>query len=150
MKLKECMTRNVTTVSQVESLQHAAEKMRDYHVGFLPVINLAGLPMGVITDRDIAIRVVADGLPFNKPIYEVMSEHVHHLDADAEVEDAVALMKEKNIGRVVVTNELNQVCGVFSLGDAAIALGDHVVGAAVMEAVGRHSQAPASHPPALL
>lgn len=149
MKVRECMTCNVATVAQGDTVQHAAQKMRDFRVGFLPVISVGGKAVGVITDRDLATRIVADGYPADKPVWEVMSTHVIHVDENIAVEDAVSLMREKSIGRIVVTNSINQVSGVFSLGDAAIVTGDHVVGSAVMDAVGRHSQAPSTHPPAI-
>lgn len=146
MQIKECMTASVRTIRQGEPVARAAQIMRDSQIGFLPVINLAGAPMGVITDRDIAIRIVADGVPPTRPVHEVMSESIYRVDAEAPVEEAIALMKERNVGRLVVTNAFNQVVGVFSLGDAAVALGDHVIGNSVMEAVARHSHAPAMHP----
>jgi CBS domain-containing protein len=140
MKIRECMTSKVTTVQQTDTVQKAAQLMRDAHVGFLPVVNLGGAPIGVVTDRDLALRVLAEGLPPAQKVSTVMSETLHRVDEEQPVDEAVALMKDRNIGRLIVTNALNQVVGVFSLGDAAVALGDHVVGNAVMEAVGRHKQ----------
>lgn len=145
MKVRECMTGNVTTVLQGDTVQHAARIMRDEKIGFLPVVNLGGAPMGVVTDRDLAIRVVADAIPAGQPVRDVMSETLHRIDEEAEVDEAIALMKQQDVGRLVVTDALNKLVGVFSLGDAAVALGDHVVGNAVMEAIGRHKHPEQSH-----
>jgi len=120
MQIKEIMTPNVETVAEDASIQHAAQRMASMDVGFLPVINNDG-PIGVITDRDIAIRAVADGLdPQTTPVSQIMTNDVEILYEDQDVEEAARLMEEKQIRRILICTRDNRFVGVVSLGDLAV------------------------------
>jgi len=120
MKLKEIMTRDVEVLLPEDTIQTAAQKMRDRNVGFLPVIE-AGELAGVITDRDLVIRIVADGINSKARIgREFLTSPVIYCFDDQEVDAAARLMQMHQIRRVVVLDQDNgNVVGIVSLGDLA-------------------------------
>lgn len=120
MKLKEIMTRDIEVLHPEDTIQAAAQKMRDRNVGFLPVIE-AGELAGVITDRDLVIRIVADGINSKARIgREFLTSPVIYCFDDQEVDDAARLMQMHQIRRVVVLDQDNgNVVGIVSLGDLA-------------------------------
>jgi CBS domain-containing protein len=92
--------------------------MADHEVGTLVVVGHPGEAVGVLTDRDIALRCVAGRFdPSETPISELMSTPVHGVDEHTPVEDAVARMAELGVRRLVVTGEDNRVVGIVSLDD---------------------------------
>jgi CBS domain-containing protein len=141
------MSPNVRTISERESLEKAARLMKQEAIGFLPVTGPEGRLVGVLTDRDLVVRAMATGLTNAQPVVRVMTPHPYQVGPDDQASDAVALMREKNIGRLLVSDEEGRLLGVFSLGDAAAKLGDHVTGNSVIDAVARHSHVPAEPAP---
>jgi CBS domain-containing protein len=124
MQLKEIMTKTVETIDPRESLQAAADKMDKHDTGFLPVVE-DDMPMGVVTDRDIVIRGVAMALdPKNTQVREVMTMNMESLPENADVDEAVRLMEEKQIRRLVVRGKDDRITGVVSLGDVALETGN--------------------------
>ena len=124
MQLKEIMTPSPAAIGADSSIRDAAKKMQALNVGFLPVSEDRE-PIGVITDRDITIRGVAEDLDLqNTAVSEVMSPTVECLSEDESLEDATRLMREKQIRRVLVKGRAGDVCGVVSLGDLAVHMGD--------------------------
>lgn len=127
MKLKEIMTKSVESVNSTATLQEAARKMRDAEVGMLPVWN-EGQLAGVVTDRDLVVRGLGDNEPHAR-VEEVMSAKPICLNQDSDVQEALETMMSKEVGRVLVTDLGNQVVGVVSAGDLAVACeGDPRVG----------------------
>ncbi|HEU0296692.1 MAG TPA: CBS domain-containing protein [Anaerolineales bacterium] len=120
MKVNEVMTRNVEFIQPNDSLQMAARKMRDQDIGFLPVYEGDEL-IGVVTDRDIAVRAVADGMNPEAIIgRELVTSPVVYCFEDQNVEEAARLMSDNQVRRlVVVDRKNNQPVGVISLGDLA-------------------------------
>jgi CBS domain-containing protein len=118
------MTGDVTCVSPETTLQQAAQKMRDLDVGSLPVCDNDRL-VGMITDRDIAIRAVADGRdPNEMRAADIMSEGVEYCFQDDALEDASQIMREKQIRRLVVLDHDKRLTGILSLGDIAVSARD--------------------------
>jgi CBS domain-containing protein len=103
------------------SLREAAQKMRDGDFGVLPVGENDRL-IGMITDRDIVTRALADGLdnPMEKKVREVMSEDVCYCFEDQKVEDVAKNMGENQIRRLPVLNRQKRLVGIVSLGDLAV------------------------------
>ena len=124
MKVSEAMTASVVTVSRDTPLADAARLMRDSDVGPLPVAD-AGRLVGVLTDRDITIRAVADGKdPFSTRVDEVMTPKVVCcLDTD-EVERAAEMMQSAQLRRLLVVDEAGRLAGIVSLGDIAVRTGN--------------------------
>src|SRR3954471_3614334 len=104
MKVKDVMTPSVETVAPSTSLQEAAERMKTLDVGPLPVCDGERL-VGMITDRDITIRAVAQGFGGTVgSVRDVMTPDVVYCFDDQEVEEAAKLMQENQIRRLVVLN----------------------------------------------
>ena len=120
MKLSEIMTRDVVILQPDDSLQSAAKKMRDSNIGFLPVCDGDEL-LGVISDRDITIRALADGMDANIMLgRDLMTTPPIYCYEDQDVSEAAQIMEENQIRRLVVlSREANRLVGVVSLGDLA-------------------------------
>ena len=120
MKLSEIMTREVAILQPDDSLQFAAKKMRDLNIGFLPVCDGEEL-IGVISDRDIIIRALADGMDANIRLgRDMMTTPPIYCFDDQDVSEAAKIMEENQIRRLVVlSREDKRLVGVVSLGDLA-------------------------------
>jgi CBS domain-containing protein len=120
MKLQTIMTTDVEIVNADDSLQIAAQKMRDRDVGFLPVLDNGRLA-GVITDRDIAIRAIAAGLdPVRTKVRNLATTDVIWGYHDQDDDKAARLMEDYQIRRLVILHPESQaIVGVISLGDLA-------------------------------
>lgn len=119
MLVCDIMSRDVRTVAPDATLQWAAQTMLSAGVGALPVCDGDRL-MGVVTDRDIAIRVVAPGLPGAAPVSQVMTRDVLFAYEDEEVEAALQRMKAQQVRRLVVLDRRRRMVGIVSLGDIAV------------------------------
>jgi CBS domain-containing protein len=141
VKVSEAMTPLVVTVSRDTPLADAARLMRDSDVGPLPVAH-EGRLVGVLTDRDITIRAVADGKdPFSTRVDEVMtSKVVCCLDTD-DVEHAAEMMQAAQLRRLLVVSEDGRLAGIVSLGDIAVRIGDDSLSGETLQHV---SEPPAS------
>ena len=129
MKVKEIMTRNVEVIQPNDSLRTAAQKMRERDIGFLPVYEGEEL-VGVVTDRDIAIRAIADGaMPDAILGRDIVTSPVVYCFDDQTVEDAARLMSQNQIRRLVILDRnSNLPVGVISLGDLAGTVKDQTSG----------------------
>ena len=129
MKIKEIMTHTVEIIHPSDTLQNAAEKMRNHNVGFLPVYN-GGELIGVLTDRDIVVRAMAKGAdPRTMLSWEMITSPAIYCFEDQSVDDAIDLMHDNQIRRLVILNRTTkQLAGVISLGDLAINVDDKMSG----------------------
>lgn len=118
MKVNECMTRDVRIVDPAETLQEAASNMADIDAGFLPVGENDRL-VGIITDRDIAIRAIGTGRAPDSKIRDVMSQEVRYCYEDEDVEDILYNMAEQQIRRLPVIDRNKRLVGVVSISDLA-------------------------------
>src|ERR1044071_4471406 len=120
MKLSEIMTREVVVIQPDDSLQSAAKKMRDLNIGFLPVCDGEEL-LGVLSDRDITIRALADGMDLGIMLgRDLMTTPAIYCFDDQDVSDAAKIMEENQIRRlVVISRDGKKLVGVVSLGDLA-------------------------------
>lgn len=119
MKIREIMTQQVELVHPDTSLKEAAQKMRDANVGFLPIGENDRL-VGTVTDRDITIRATAEGHdPNQQSVRAVMSHDIVYCFEDQEVTEALELMSEKQLHRLVVLNQDKRLVGVVSIDDIA-------------------------------
>jgi len=119
MKVHEVMSRGVECVRPDDTLQQAARKMRDLDVGSMPVCDNDRLA-GMITDRDLAVRAVAEGWdPKQRHVRDVLSEGVVYCFDDQDVEEAGRVMRERQIRRLVVLNRDKRMVGIVALGDLA-------------------------------
>jgi CBS domain-containing protein len=142
MKVEEAMTSKVQLANPDQSLQEAAGMMVAHDIGVLPVGDGDRL-IGVITDRDIAVRGVAKGLGPKAKVREAMSAEVLYCFDDDDVNDVVANMADIQVRRLPVVNRKKRLVGIISLGDIANTEGGEAAGKA-MEGIakpgGQHSQ----------
>jgi CBS domain-containing protein len=143
MKVSECMTRQVFVISPRDSLRAAAQRMAECDVGALPVGEDDRL-VGVVTDRDIAIRAVARDLSPDTLVRDVMSPEVLYCFENDDIERVAGNMGEQQIRRLPVVNAAKRLVGIVSIGDLAIRGRAATTGQAVAEISrpgGRHDQA---------
>lgn len=117
MLCSELMKADVECVSPQTPVKEAARKMREQNIGFLPVCDEAMRPIGTITDRDIAIRVVADDYSSNTPVEMFITYEVISCSPDDDVSYARELMAQNRISRIICTNRRGRIEGIISLSD---------------------------------
>ena len=118
MNIRDVMTPNPRTVTPDDSIQNAARIMRDEDTGAVPVVE-NGKPIGMVTDRDIVIRAVAEDGQLNRPVREIVSNSVICATPDMSTREASELMSEHQVRRLpVVENE--RLVGIVSIGDLAV------------------------------
>lgn len=119
MDVREVMTEKPACCAPEDSVQEAARLMVENDCGEVPVLDETGQPVGVITDRDIACRCVAEGKDLNTPVSEVMSAPVVTVTPDADLDDCCAKMEESQVRRIPVVDESGECCGIVSQADVA-------------------------------
>ncbi len=119
MSISEVMTREVRVASPEDTLQNVARVMEDEDFGSLPVAENDRL-VGMLTDRDIAIRAVAHGLrPQDSTVREIMSMDVQYVYDDESVQEAARIMGDLHVRRLPVLDRERRLVGIVSLGDLA-------------------------------
>jgi CBS domain-containing protein len=116
MKVREVMTRDVQTIRPDQPVQQAASFMLSADAGSIPVTDGERL-IGMITDRDIAVRGVAKGYGPDTPVRELMTDDVICARESDEIEDVASKMSEAQVRRLPVIDENERLCGIVSLGD---------------------------------
>lgn len=134
MTLKDVMTRDVDVLEPRATIGEAAKLMRESDIGAIPVCDGSSI-QGVVTDRDMVTRGIAQGLDANSPIEKVMTTKVEWLFEDHDLVKAAELMQQKQIRRIVVVDRNKKLVGMLSLGDVARSLGDQNVKGQTLEAV---------------
>jgi CBS domain-containing protein len=119
MLCSEIMQKNVETIFPDDTCQAAARKMRDRDIGFLPVCQRESKKLtGTVTDRDLAIRLVAAGSDPSTPVSAVMShEEVVKCRVDDDVRDAEKLMSKYQKARIICVDERDTPVGIISFAD---------------------------------
>ena len=118
-KLKDLMSRDVKVISPDMSIGDAAKQMRDGNFGMLPVGENDRM-VGTISDRDIAIRAVAEGKDTGTKVRDVMSEGIAWAFEDDSVEEAAKIMSKCQVRRLPVVNRNKRLVGIVALGDFAV------------------------------
>ena len=118
MKVSEVMTRDVQTVRPDQPVQEAANFMLSADAGSIPVTDGDRL-IGMITDRDIAVRGVAKGYGPDTPVRDLMTDDLVAVRIDDDVEEAATRMSDAQVRRLPVIDENERLCGIVSLGDLA-------------------------------
>ena len=136
MKVSECMTPDVVITSPGDTICEAAQKMAECDSGVLPVGEDNRL-VGMITDRDIAIRAVAKNLPPDTPVREVMSQEVLFCYDDEDLERVARNMGQHQVRRLAVIDRDKRLVGIISLGDVALGAAAPTTGEAVAD-ISRH------------
>ena len=119
--IREVMTAEPRCVERDASLVEAARAMREVDAGDVLVVD-GGKLCGIVTDRDIAIRAVADGRdPNETKVGDVCTAQVETLTPDASVDDAIRIMREHDVRRIPVVEDGGRPAGIVSIGDLAVA-----------------------------
>ena len=116
MKISEVMTRNVATVTPDQSVREAAAFMLSADAGSIPVTDGDKL-VGMITDRDIAVRGIAQGHGPDTPVRDLMSEGLVCVRDDDDVSEVASRRANKQVRRLPVIDSDDKLCGIVSLGD---------------------------------
>ncbi|HEX6597983.1 MAG TPA: CBS domain-containing protein [Gemmatimonadaceae bacterium] len=125
MNISELMSKDPRTVTPDTPVSEAAQLMKEEDIGMVPVIERVGGAetrgrlVGVITDRDIAIRTVAEGRASDSPVRDVMSSGVRTATPDDSVESVMELMGREQVRRVPIVDERGSLVGVVSQADLA-------------------------------
>jgi CBS domain-containing protein len=142
------MTRNVEVVHPDDSIRDAAELMSQFDIGSLPVAADDRL-IGILTDRDIAIRAVACGLGPETAVRAVMSSDVKYCFEDQSIEEVIENMASIQVRRLPVVNRDKRLVGIVSLGDLALEEGTEEEAGKALKGVsrpgGEHSQTNLQH-----
>jgi CBS domain-containing protein len=126
MSIDRLMQRPVVTLPPEATCAEAAAAMRDENIGAV-VIADSGRPLGMVTDRDLVVRVIADGMEAEKTqLRDVMSGEPIFLGGERSIEQAIAAMRNLAIRRVPVVDEDGQLCGLVSMDDLLILLADQL------------------------
>lgn len=132
MKVMECMSRDVRLVNPEEPIQEAATAMADIDAGVLPVAKEDRL-VGMITDRDIAIRAIARGRGPSTPVQDIMSNEVRYCFEDEDVDDVLDNMADIQVRRLPVVNRDKKLVGIISISDLASGAGPSHTGEVLSE-----------------
>ena len=135
MQVREVMTHDVRCIAPTNTLQEAAQKMKRLDVGPLPVCENKKLK-GILTDRDIVLRAVAEGLdPKEAQVSEAMTADILYCYDDQEIHEAAQLMTDAQVRRLVVLDREKHLVGIVSLGDLAVESNDDELSGRILEAV---------------
>jgi CBS domain-containing protein len=130
--IQEAMTSNPTTVEPTTTAQEAARTMKSEDVGSLPIVEGDKL-VGVITDRDLAIRIIAEGKGIDTTVAEIASKDVVTIDPQQSVEEAARLMANNQVRRLPVVEEDGKLVGILAQADIAQAGHDSLTGETVQQ-----------------
>jgi CBS domain-containing protein len=118
MKIRDIMTKDIATLRSDDTIERAARLMRQYDVGSIPVCTDDKI-IGIVTDRDIAVRSVAPGQIDRQRVSDVMSTNLVVGNPDMDVQDAASIMSDRQIRRLPIV-ENNKLVGIVSLGDISL------------------------------
>ena len=133
MKVSDAMTSQVSTAAPTDTVRKVAQVMAHVETGAVPIVE-NGKVVGLVTDRDIVLRVVAEGRSFDSPVSEAMSDgEVLSVKEDDILADATAKMANNQVRRLIVLDDAGKLTGILSLGDVAKDYGAKQVGKTLEE-----------------
>lgn len=136
MQVKEIMTADPACCTADTTLPEVARMMVEHDCGEIPVVDnqTNKLPVGVVTDRDIVCRTVANGLnPLDLTAADCLSTPIVTVTPDMSLEECYQIMEEKRVRRIPVVNEQGSCCGIVALADIALHTGKRVAGEIIKE-----------------
>lgn len=119
MKIRDAMTRDVRMIHPDQTIREAAHLMAELDIGALPVEDSDRL-VGMITDRDITVRAVAEGLGAETPVRQIMTNEIKYCFDDQTVDEVTRNMAEQRLRRLPVVSRSKRLVGILSLGDLAV------------------------------
>lgn len=128
MKVHEIMTRGAEFITADKTIEQAAVKMKKSGIGDMPVVD-GGEAVGMLTDRDITLRIVAEGLdPQTTYVTDAMTDEVFACKENDDIETAARLMGDRRVRRLLVMTDGRKLSGIVSLGDLAKSVDKELVG----------------------
>ena len=143
MNVSQCMSRDVKICSPTDTVRDAARVMKEVDAGVLPVAENDRL-VGMITDRDIVLRAVAEGKGCDTPVREAMTKEVHYVFEDDKLAHAQAKMSDLKVRRLPVLSRAKRLVGILSLGDVWTSE-EAASGAEALSHVARHGGSNTRH-----
>jgi signal-transduction protein with cAMP-binding, CBS, and nucleotidyltransferase domain len=122
MSLERFCRKEVVTAQPDDSAKHVAQRMRDEHVGCVIIVDGAASAVGVVTDRDLTVRVLASGMSLDAPISTFMTSDPVTIRQDQQLDDAVTLMREAGVRRLPIIDSAGSLTGMVSLDDINVLL----------------------------
>ena len=120
-KVRDIMTADPACVGEKDNIVEAARIMKSEDTGVVPVVDEKRTLVGVITDRDIVVRLAAEGRNLlDCKVSEAMTKHVRSVRDDATVDDVMSIMRGANVRRVPVCDQNDRIVGIISMGDLAV------------------------------
>lgn len=123
VRCRDIMTSSVKTATREQSLRDVAILMRDGDMGSVPVVE-GGKLVGIVTDRDIVVRSIADGRDASTSVAEAMTTDIFAVKPDDFVFEAIRLMGDKQVRRVPVVDENGNLAGIIAMADIALEMED--------------------------
>ncbi len=123
LRAHEIMTKSVRTATREMSLREVAAMMRDGDMGAVPVVD-DGKLIGIVTDRDIVVRAVAESKTADAPIGEVMTTELFTVAPEDFVFEAIRLMGDKQVRRIPVVSDDGSLSGIIAMADVALEMED--------------------------
>ncbi len=123
MRCRDIMSGSVKTATRNMTLRDVAMMMRDGDMGAVPVVENAKL-VGIVTDRDIVVRTIADGKDSITPVGEAMTTEIFSVRPDDFVFEAIRLMGDKQVRRIPVVSETGELAGIIAMADIALEMED--------------------------
>lgn len=142
MLCRDVMKKNVSVCHETDSVDECARTMRDENVGFLPVLAADGLVSGVVTDRDLVVRVLAKNLSLGMPVSAVMTRDVRICRPKDSLRAAERRMAALKHSRLVVVDDQGRCVGILSLSDVVQADSRAVAGHVLYEVTQRRKPGP--------
>jgi len=118
MLVRDVMTKQVVIAAPDASIRQVAQMMSQIDSGAIPIVNSEVL--GIVTDRDIVLRAVAEGLDLDHPVSDIMTAGVESCLENDDLSEASQRMSELQMRRLLVFDQAGNVCGILSLGDVAV------------------------------
>ncbi|HEX8286609.1 MAG TPA: CBS domain-containing protein [Pyrinomonadaceae bacterium] len=133
-RCREIMTSNVQTANRTTTLREIGALMRDGDVGVMPIVENTRL-VGIVTDRDIVVRAVAEGKNVDAPVGDVMTTEIYSVKPDDFAFEAIRLMGDRQVRRVPVVSETGELVGIIAMADVALEMEDEREIAATLEEI---------------
>lgn len=140
--VREAMTSNPRCVTPETSVAEVARVMRTEDVGSLPIVTDPDRVVGMVTDRDLVLRVLAEGLdPEATPVAQIATEDPVTVDAEADLDDALVLMARHQLRRIPVVSGPDRIVGIIAQADVALSTREKTAGEVVAE-ISRPAEGP--------
>jgi CBS domain-containing protein len=143
MLCRDVMKKKVFVCHEDDTVAQCARTMRDQNIGFIPIVDDEGLVSGVVTDRDLAVRVLAEGLSVDTPVRTIMTRDVRICWEKDPLRTAERKMAEVKRSRLVIVDDERRCVGVISLSDVALSDSRSQAGHVLYEVTQRKTARPA-------